>query len=103
MTDNTKTQEELDGQMDEGLLHILKNGVDVATKDGTVHVDAPAQYFEIARKRLKDLRTSEAVEGDNSAASRLAAELERDPGALETHGVPEFIAEPSEEPETAVG
>ena len=85
MSDNTKTREDLDEALDKYLLKRLKKG------------DAEPQIFEIARKRLKDLGLSKEVGDGNSAASRLAEELERNPEALEAHGVPPFMVPVSEE------
>lgn len=91
MTDNTETQEALAEALDKYLLKRLKKS------------DAEPQIFEIARKRLKDLNLSREDEGDNSAAARFAAELEKHPETMESHGVPGYIPEVVEEPETAVG
>ncbi len=100
----TEVQDNLDEQLDEQLLAIIKGKVTVLGARGKpVKITPSPQYFEITRRRLKDLRKSGEAEGDNSAASRLADELERDPDRLKMHNVPEFIAEPAEEPETAVG
>ncbi len=87
----TEVQDNLEEALDKYLLKRLKKA------------DASPQFFEIARRRLKDLRKSEEAGEDNSAARRLAAELEKDPSKMEATGVPPFIPEVCEEADAAVG
>lgn len=111
MTQKT-TRERLDAELDKTLLDIIKNGVPLIhpktgepildKDDKPVMVPPSHQNLEVARKRLSDLGlTKEPKEG--SDAARLADKYNSNPDSLEMNGVPEFIAEPSEEPETAVG
>ena len=66
--DKLKVRVELDETFDKRLLKMLKSGVkvyDAKTKE-VVKIDAPHQYFEIARKRLSDLVMTKEVAAGSS-------------------------------------
>ncbi len=66
--DKIKVQVELDETFDKRLLKMLKSGVKVydAKTQKVVKIDAPHQYFEIARKRLADLGMTKEVAAGSS-------------------------------------
>ena len=101
MSDITENQQALDDELDAQLLSALKDGVKVLNKDGkAVKITAPHQYFEVTRKRLSDLgMNKESQPGDN--VHGLIAALAKDPKALETHDIPEFVGPMSDEEDAA--